>query len=278
MLSGWREWAMRGEEHRTLVRSRDAAGGAPRPVAALTVPPFVSVTRELELDLDWSAATHVERVAPASGSVTVEIPLLPGESVLTPGFEVVAGTLTAALAPGVAAVSWRSRLERVPALVLTAPGLQQRSERWRVMVSPQWRAEFDGVPPSAPARAPGVWVHQFDPLPGETLELRVAQPAAIAGPTVAVDRCRLVSSVGRRASDHSLELALRVTRGGQYTLTLPAAAEVLGVKVGGEALEVHPDGGRLRVPVKLGELPLEVRWREARGVGVVTSLPRLAPG
>lgn len=262
----------------TLMRSRDAAGSARRPAATVRVPPFVAVTRELELDLDWSVTTRVERIAPENGSVAVEIPLLPGESVLSPGFEVVAGTLTAALTPGVRAVSWRSRLEHAPSLTLTAPPLEQRAESWRVIVSPQWRPEFRGVPPSAPARAAGLWVHRFDPLPGETLEVFVAQPDALAGPTVAVDRCTLVSSVGRRASDHALDLALRVTRGGQYTITLPADAEVLGVSVGGETLEVRQDEGRLTVPVNPGELALGVRWREARGASVISSLPQVGLG
>ncbi len=257
----------------TLLRSRKVARGPESEPIQGRIPPFVAVTRELELDLDWSVTTRVERVAPESGSLAVEVPLLAGESVLTPGFETRAGKVTAGFSPGVQEVSWRSRLEPVSSMALTAPDLMERRERWRVVVSPQWRAEFRGVPPSVPPTGSGIWVHQFDPQPGESLEMWVTQPQAIAGPTVAVDRCRLTSTFGKRASDHSLELLLRATRGGSYSLTLPPKVELREVKLREEILAVRPNEGRLTVPLSPGTSWLQLHWRQEQGSGFLTSLP-----
>jgi hypothetical protein len=167
--------------------------------------------------------------------------------------------------------------ERSP-LVLTAPSWESWAERWRVLVSPQWHAVFRGVPPSAPPRPSGLWVHQFDPLPGETLEIQVSRPQPVPGATVAVDRCRLRSFLGKSSSEYLLELAIRATTGTLYTVTLPAEAAVEEVKLRGEALPLRPQQGKLTVPLGPGTALLEVRWRDHRGAGLLASLPHVELG
>ena len=261
-----------------LVRVRDAAEGPGLEGAALKVAPFVRVERELDLDLEWSATTRVQRLAPREGSLTVEVPLIEGESVLSPGFEVNEGRVTAALAAGVGEVSWRSRLDRTERLELKADEMAERSEAWRVVVSPQWSASFEGVPATYPRDAEGYWVHEFHPVPGETLAISVGRPEAVAGATLAVDTARLETRVGRRASEHTLSAALRSTRGGQHTVELPVDAEVLEVTLDGAAINVRPDQGLLTIPVRPGEQQLVVRWRDGEGVGLWVGTPEVALG
>jgi hypothetical protein len=262
----------------SLVRVRDAEDSPELEGAVLKVAPFVRVERELDLDLEWSATTRVQRLAPREGSLTVQVPLLDGESVLSPGFEVNEGQVTAALAAGVSEVSWRSRLDRVERLDITADEMAERSETWRVVVSPQWSARFEGVPATYPRDAEGYWVHEFHPVPGETLAISVARPEAVAGATLAVDTARLQTRVGRRASEHTLSVGLRSTRGGQHTVKLPADAEVLEVTIGGTAINVRPDQGLLAIPIRPGEQQLVVRWRDGKGTGLWVGTPEVDLG
>ena len=44
------------------------------------VAPFVTVTRQLQLGLEWGVETTVTRIAPDVGNINLDIPLLPGES------------------------------------------------------------------------------------------------------------------------------------------------------------------------------------------------------
>ena len=257
----------------SLVRVRDAEDSPGLDGAALKVAPFVRVERELDLDLEWSATTRVERLAPREGSLTVKVPLLDGESVLSPGFEVSEGQVTAALAAGVSEVSWRSRLDRVEQLDLNADEMAERSEVWRVVVSPQWSSHFEGVPATYPRDAEGYWVHEFHPVPGETLAISVGRPEAVTGATLAIDTARLQTRVGRRASEHTLSAGLRSTRGGQHTVKLPADAEVLEVTLDGAAINVRPDQGLLAIPIRPGEQQLVVRWRDGEGVGLWLGSP-----
>ena len=260
----------------TLVKTPGATRTTTLERAQARIAPFVLVTRELALDLTWRVTTKVERIAPPNSSLTVEVPLLPGEAVLTPGFTPREGRVMAVLGPEVREVFWRSRLEHRSPLVLTAPSWESWAERWRVLVSPQWHAAFRGVLPSAPAAPSEVWVQQFDPLPGESLEIHVSRPHPVAGPTVAVDRCRLRSVFGESASEHLLELAIRATTATLYTVTLPAEAAVEAVKLRGEALPLRPQQGKITVPVDPGSAAFEVRWRDHRGAGLLASLPHVA--
>ncbi|MCP3963645.1 MAG: hypothetical protein GY719_37895 [bacterium] len=249
----------------SLVRVRTSAGSRSSEVVAMKVPPFVRVERTLDLDLDWTVTTTVSRLAPTAGSLAVEVPLLAAESVLSPGFEAADGAVTAALPAGLNAISWQSRLERFGSLEISAPDLEQRAEVWRVVVSPQWSADFSGLPPSLSDHSDEFWVHEFHPLPSESLRITIGQPEPVAGPTLAIDEATLTTEAGRRVREHLLTLSLRSTRGGQHTITLPASAEVLEVSLDGTSLNIRPDGGRLTVPVHPGEQGLSVRFRDQAG-------------
>jgi hypothetical protein len=269
----------------SLARRSDASGtetrsgGGMETGTGIRVPPFVTVTRDLDLDLDWSARTRVTRVAPAEGSFTIDVPLLPGEGVLTPGFEARAGVVTAAFGAGVDEVVWESRLERVDRFTLTAGDLAQRAETWRVVVSPEWHADFSGLPAVRPADAETYWVHEFRPLPGESLVATVVRPVAVAGATLAIDGASLDSTIGQRAAEHTLTLTLRSTRGGQHTIRLPAAAEVLELRVDGTVLNLRPEQGALTLPIHPGPQTAVVRFRDAEATsGLLRRMPAVDLG
>ena len=118
----------------------------------------------------------------------MRLPLLPGESVLTPGFQVGDEGVLVSMPSGESSVSWESALARVDRLQWSAAASDRPwVEQWEVVVSPTWHAEFSGTPAILPNEAAGgMWINQFLPRPGETLDLTVVRPAASAGDTVAV--------------------------------------------------------------------------------------------
>ena len=66
--------------------------------------------------LDWTATTTVERLAPQEGAFTLRLPLLAGESVLTPGLQVGDEGVLVSMPSGESTVTWDSALERVDRL------------------------------------------------------------------------------------------------------------------------------------------------------------------
>lgn len=233
--------------------------------------PYVVVTRELRFDLDWEVATTVQRIAPESGAFSIAVPLLKGERVTSEGFEVVDGAVQLRFGDEDGALVWVSRLEAVDALRLVAPELAQRAEIWKLVASPTWNVRAEGVPGVHPEDA--ATLQQFHPLPGESLQLSVSRPEAVAGRVVAIDQAALTSSFGKRSGEHTLTLSLRATQGGQHALNLPANAEVLRVVVRGETLNLRPEKGVLRLPLRPGGNAVEVGLRINEEPGLHPRLP-----
>lgn len=238
--------------------------------------PYVVVTRELRFDLDWEVATTVQRIAPESGAFSIAVPLLGGERVTSEGFEVVDGAVQVRFADGDGALGWVSRLEAVDALQLKAPELTQRAEIWKLVASPTWNVRAGGVPGVHPED--NGTLQQFHPLPGEALSLAVSRPEAVAGRVVAIDQAALNSGFGKRSGEHTLTLSLRATQGGQHALSLPANAEVLRVVVRGETLNLRPEKGVLRLPLRPGVNAVEVGLRINEEPGLHPRLPSIDLG
>lgn len=243
------------------VAQTQADGAAPTQVQGFA--PFVRVTRTLVFDLDWRVETVVQRLAPVSDAFTVRVPVLDGELVSDAGLKVRDGAVDVAFAPNDDRLSWSSRLERNAALTLNAPTLASRAEVWRVAASPMWHVQAQGVPALG---TDDNAIAEYRPLPGERLELAITRPQPIDGGTLAFDQVGLHTRVGLRATEHQLSATVRSTSAGQHTLGLPADAEVLSVSRNGEAINLRPENGLLRLPIEPGVQQLEVRFRDNRAL------------
>lgn len=230
-------------------------------------PTFVKVSRRIYFNLDWVVVTTVQRRAPASGSITVEIPLLDGESVDSENVEVHDGKVIAALGANGRSFRWDSRLERADSLQLTATADSGWTEIWQLITSPSWHINFSGVPEVQADSDDSYWVAEFDPLPGETLSISVSRPTAIAGETLAIDNVQLTSNIGKRSASSTLGFSYRSTQGDQHTITLSADADVTRVMVDGRPLQVRPENGLLPLSIEPGKHDVTIEWRDAQIAG-----------
>jgi hypothetical protein len=263
-----------------LSRVREATPGSERGAPAQEFPPFVRLERTLTLGLEWTVRTRMVRIAPQAGGFSVDVPLLPGEKVLTPGLRVREGRIEVPMPDGANVVEWESNLDKADALSIQAPGLGERAEVWRVLVSPLWRASFSGLPESVPPSEHDDDWHEFTfhPLPGEKLAIAISKPAAVEGATQAILNVELQADVGQRASEYTLSFRIRASQGGERVLTLPAGAELLSVQRNGETVSLRLDGGKLSLAVSPGDQQYVVRFRDAQKAGLRNTTPRVAFG
>jgi hypothetical protein len=232
------------------------------PLVAGSVAPFVRVTRTVMLDVDWAVVTRVERIAPADGAFTVEIPLLPGEAV-TAGVPVRDGRLLASFDAESGEFSWNSTLAQSQNISLIAGDGKGYAEVWRLEVGPAWRIMHEGTPLIASEGSS--WAPEFHPRQGETIALEVSRPAALEGSTLTFESAALRTTAGQRVVDSQLDLRYRSTRGGTHALHLPPAARVVAVMSDGETLSGRPDEGELTLPIRPGEHTVSVTFQEERG-------------
>ena len=263
-----------------LARVREEVGAKPE-LGAQQFPPYVRVVRSLSLGLDWGVQTRVQRLSPATGGMTVALPVLVGEHVSTAGIKVQNSTATVAIADSEAETSWNGTLDKGDALTLTAPALADRAEIWRVLVSPTWHVEFSGVPGvglDAGEDANDYRNFEFHPLPGETLHLKITRPAPVAGATRAIDSVNLSSEAGQRSATHALVFTLRASQGGEQTVTLPKEAEITSVRRDAETLNLRAQNGKLTLPVKPGAQRFQVNFRDNAALGFAVRTPAVALG
>ena len=257
----------------TRLQSGESSGDVARWESS-RFPPFARVERTLEMDLDWRVRTTVHRVAPTQGALTLEVPLLPGETVVTEDLRVREGRALVSMEPQQQSITWISDLPMESPLTLSVPAGSPWKEVWRVVAGNVWHVAFEGVPESNTGiQSDAVHVAEFDPRAGEQLVLTATRPAGVPGATLAFDSVALAVTHGNRSSDVNLVLEYRSTRGAQHVVRLGDDAEVTSVAVDGRELILRPEGKALTLPILPGPHSIEISWREPGGMGLKTTTP-----
>jgi hypothetical protein len=239
-------------------------------------PAFARIERVVELDLDWRVRTTVYRVAPTQGALTLDIPLLAGETVVSGDFTVKEDHILVSMNPQQHSVSWTSNLPLQSPLSLQAADSASWQEVWHFVVGNVWNAVFDGLPESNMSNgADGVRVAVFHPRGGETLTLEATRPSASAGSTLAFDSVNIAVNEGSRTRDVSLQLSYRSTRGSQHVMQLPTAAELTSVQIDGRMQTLRAEDGQLTLPILPGNHLIAINWRESGGMGLISSTPEI---
>jgi hypothetical protein len=239
----------------------------------------VKVHRAFNLDLDWTLNTTVLRVSPQRAAISVEVPLVTGESVLTPGVKVRDGVALVGLGSGEPRLSWYSGLSRAETLEVSLPEDAARSEIWTFIVNPQWNVEFEGFPAVLPDNVNmSNWVFRFVPRPGETLKVKVTRPEAVKGTTLAIDGLDIKTSVGSRSRTTQLGFNYRSTQGGRHVIKLPPEARVTQVTFDAQPQQIRPEKGELPLQLAPGSHRFEISWDESEGTGLLTRHSRVELG
>jgi hypothetical protein len=273
-----RGWTVSGvNEGRLVAGALELAreSGSQRSGAALAAgsefPAFVRVNRVFNLDLDWTVDNYVQRIAPQRAAVSLEIPLVTGESVQTAGVKVRDGTALVGLGSGEASTEWHSGLARAETIEISLPADSARTEIWSFVVNPQWNISFEGFPAVLPenVNAP-VWIFRFIPRPGEKLVAKVTRPKAAGGTTLAIDSVNQQVRVGKRSSLTTLTFSYRSTQGGRHVIKLPDDARVTAVRINGSPAQLRPEKGELPLALTPGASTVEVDWEQSGDVGFRT--------
>lgn len=235
-------------------------------------PVFVTVHRHFELHKQWRLHTRVTRVAPATGPFTLTLPLLDGEQPLSDVGEVRDGQLQLQFGHNQNSIAWRASLAPRAQIRLQAAQVDDYVESWQFTPSSRWRLHYDGL---APVRQDGPSLTPlFKPWPGESLQVQVARPEGIRGPTRTLERVKLDFKPGRREQRSHLAIDLRASLGEEFGLRLPADSEVLRLTYAGQSLNL-PEGPLINVPLRPGEHSLEVEFQQPRRAALVARTPTI---
>lgn len=246
--------------------SRQSGRAAEEPGGGL--PPFVRVERTLQLGLTWQIETRVSRAGPSTAPVLVAVPLLEGESVTQGEVPVEKGAALVNLGPQTNEFVFGSAMKEHPILVLEAPPVSAQIQVWRLNLGPQWHATLGGIPVVSQLDESARWLPEWRPWPGEKVTLALEKPAGTEGQTLTLDSSALIVAPGIRATDSTLTLSLRSSRGGQHVLKLPEGAALQRVEIDGQTQPIRLEGREIKLPIHPGTQTVTTVWREARGMGM----------
>ncbi|MGZ8242368.1 hypothetical protein [Methylomagnum sp.] len=265
-VEGIRENGVPDTQLQLIRTTRDQRPEAPATLEARPLPPFLTVERTVRLGLDWRVDTAVRRVGPDDSPVSVDIPLLPGESVVTGGLHVRDGKIAVNLPPGQTELGWQSVLEKQPAITLKAPDTSDWAEVWRADVSPVWHMRSEGLVVIHHANPAGQWAPEWRPWPGESATLHITRPAGVPGNTLTIDSSDLNLNPGERATDATLTVSLRGSQGGQHAVTLPDGAALQSVTIDGALQPIRQQGRSVSLPINPGVQTASLVWRSETGI------------
>ena len=273
-----RGWVVEGIENgvadtqlqfKRLLNKEDSAS---QPMEAGVLPPFVLIERTLLLGLTWKVETRISRMSPEGAAVVLDIPLLPGESVVTEGIRVQDGRAKVALDARATELRWESVLDKGDQLLLSHADTSQWTEIWRVDVSPIYHLESEGIPVIL-HQTGRRWLPTWHPWPGEQVKLFISRPEGLIGQTLTIDQSRLQVRPGSRATESTLNLTIRSSQGGQHIITLPADAQVQKVAINGAPQQLRQDGSKLTIPITPGKQDISVEWRQPSGISTLYQTP-----
>lgn len=275
-LEGLHEDGLADDNLQLTRKARQEGPGATLQPGAL--PPFLRIERTLRLGLNWQVETRVVRVSEPGSAIVALVPLLPGESVTTADVRVANGHAQLNMSSQATEVTWRSVLEQKSPLRLEAKKGIAATEVWRLDLGPIWHAAESGIPVIGGATSGEGRIPEWRPWPGEVVELAITRPEGVAGQSLTIDRAKHEVRPGIRATDSTLTLSLRASRGLEHTLVLPEGAELDSVSIAGRPVPLRLDGRKLTLPVSPGAQMVVVAWREPRGLAFVYRTPTVDLG
>lgn len=241
------------------------------------LPSFALIERNILIDLVWKVETRVQRISPRGSAIVMDIPLLPGESVITEGVRVESGIAHVNLRADQDYITWESFLEPVDSILLHHSKTDAWTEIWKVDVSPIFHLETDGIPVIL-HKSGDRWYPTWHPWPGEDVTLKISRPGGVAGQTMTIEKSHLELRPGNRTTDAKLTLTVNSSQGGQHIITLPPHAELQEVKIAGKVQPIRQEGRKISLPITPGKQDIELGWRDSEGITSRFTTPEIDLG
>lgn len=236
------------------------------------LPAFARVERTLLLGLVWKVNTRVIREGEAKSGMVLDIPLLPGESIITEGIRVQGNTAKVNFRSGQESLTWESFLAFSDKIELKHADTRDWTEIWKVDVSPVFHMAYQGTPVIF-HKTGARWYPTWHPWPGETLTLTVTRPQGIEGQTMTIEKSLLTFSPGRAATTAQLDLTINSSQGGRHTISLPRDARLQEVKIQGRIRPIRQDQNQVTLPIVPGHQEIVLQWVSSRGITAFYKTP-----
>ncbi|TWT83548.1 hypothetical protein CA13_50140 [Planctomycetes bacterium CA13] len=233
---------------------------------------IVVVDRRLEIGLIWKIHNTVTRLSGTGKAISMNIPLLKNESVLTSNRDVEGGSIAVRLGANDQTFSWESELPVSDAIELKATESVQWTERWHLVTSPVWNVTYTGLEPIFESNTKEL-VPVWHPWPNESVKLDLYKPIPVVGDTMTVQRVNQSTSIGDRQRTNQLDLEIESSLSGDFAIAMDPNAEITSLKIDAQSIPVQRDGAQLILPTSSGKQSVSVHWRTTEPIDRTVRTP-----
>lgn len=113
------------------------------------------------------------------------------------------------------------------------------------------------------------------PWAGEQVSIQVTRPEGVDGPVLTITDTALEITPGTRTTDGKLDIRLRASQGGRFTVHIPAGAKLLQAQMDGKPLPVRSEGAQVSLPVHPGKQRYSLNWRVGEGITALWKTPQV---
>lgn len=237
------------------------------------IQPYVAVHRQLILAYEPQLVSTVSRIAPYRGEFSVRIPLLDFEQVRDQSHNVEDREMVVTFGNYQDSYSWVSDLNLEEHVVLTAPPLKERSERWSLLSSEYWLYDHEGLTPIQSDQRTTTFV----PRSNESVALSFRQPRSIPGTTITVENARVRLTSKNRNTDAELSLKLYASQPGEFIVYLPDEVNIKAILANDDDLPI-PITNKVLLPVRTGTNDHRIKWEAVKQFGIFHTTPSIELG
>ncbi|MFN5272902.1 MAG: hypothetical protein ACK5E3_06845 [Planctomycetota bacterium] len=238
------------------------------------------VERRLEIGLVWKVNTSLKRLSQPGKAVSVSVPTLANEQIITPGVASQAGNIEVNFSADQMVFEWHSELPVSPKIQLVAKSAANGSvsnnlvERWLVETSPVWSMQSVGSKPVFDLRKPNL-VPEWNPWPGESVELKFQRPAAVPGKLLTIQSLEHSLEVGGRQRKSKLSFEIESSRGGEQSIQIPSEATVSDVRVARRSVPIRRQADEVLINLQPGAQQVLIEWTQEIPIASVVSMPAI---
>ncbi len=232
------------------------------------------VERRLEIGLVWKVFTTVSRRSQLGKAVSVPVPIVDGEQIVTPGIVNKNGSVDVNFGAEDRSFEWQSEIPISEQIKLSAKPTSNVSEKWLVETSPVWSMQAEGGTPIFDTQKETL-IPEWYPWPGDAITLQFKRPAAVPGKLLTIQSLVQSLELGSRQRKSKLTFDVESSLGGEQTLLLPPNSTVTDIRVGGRNAPIRRQGDQCLLTLQPGAQNVIIEWTSEELMSNLVVLPKL---
>ena len=229
------------------------------------IEPMVQVSRTLYFGQRWYIDTEVKLLNHIDKPHRLLYILLPNESILDKEIELKDGKAVLHLDSKNSNYHWRSSIPITESLELNFAKDSQQIEIWQMDISSIWDITYEGIEPIEQLKVGDILMPRFKPWQGDKLKLTMQRAKAVRGKSLTIESSRLEIVQSGRYRDMRLNLNLKSSKAGQYTITIDGAEKLNPTQIDGKSHYLKINNGKVSIPLKAKAQKVKLSWREEIG-------------